>query len=163
MQDAPAGPGTDDPGRTADPGRAHAWLAWAVRNGLVFVGVNMRIMARPGAPAFRRYETMIPSFVGAAGVIGAVAIGGFVLGIVMLTVSLAAWFLVLWPRVRDRVYDRTLTAILSDQGAFEQAWRMGAINLSHRTGGECRSPDGHWPSWIAGLPDEAPPPPETKA
>ncbi len=123
---------------------AHARLVRLVRENRLRFGVNIGLMNRPGSPVFRRVETALPIFLGIMGVVGAVAIGGFPLGLVALMAGLGVWFLVILPRMKDQVYERTLGYVTGDADAFVKVWEAGAVTLQ-REGEECRQPD----DWIA--------------
>jgi len=126
---------------------AHARLVRLIREKRVNLGVNIGLMNRPGSPVFRRIETALPIFLGIMGVIGAVVIGGFPLGIVALMAGLGVWFLVILPRMKDQVHARTLGYITGDADAFETVWQAGAVTLE-RGGEECRGPDGDWAAFL---------------
>ena len=123
---------------------AHARLVRLVRENRLRLGVNIGLMNRPGSPVFRRIETALPIFLGIMGVVGAVAIGGFPLGLVALMAGLGVWFLVILPRMKDQVYERTLGYVTGDPDAFVTVWQAGAVTLQ-REGEECRAPD----DWMA--------------
>ncbi|MFQ3622578.1 MAG: hypothetical protein SNJ73_03435 [Acetobacteraceae bacterium] len=127
---------------------SHARLKRLVAQKRIFVGVNVGLMSRPGSPVFRRIETALPVGLGLFGVIGATVLGGVWLGVVALTVGLALWFLMILPKIKDQVYDRTLAFVLSSPEAFETVWNARAITL--RAGErECRPPDGDWAGFVA--------------
>lgn len=126
---------------------AHARLVRLLRERRLRLGVNIGLMNRPGSPVFRRIETALPIFLGIMGVVGAVAIGGFPLGIVALTAGLAVWFLVILPRMKDQVYDRTLGYVTAEPDNFVRAWEAGAITLQ-RGEEECRPPEGDWALFV---------------
>jgi len=126
---------------------AHARLVRLLREKRLTLGVNIGLMNRPGSPVFRRVETALPIFLGIMGVVIAVAIGGFPLGIVALTAGLGVWFLVILPRMKDQVYARTLGYVTGDPDAFVRVWEAGAVTLQ-RGGEECRPPDGDWAAFV---------------
>jgi hypothetical protein len=130
--------------RTRD---AHARLVRLLAQKRLRLGVNIGLMNRPGSPVFRRIETALPIFLGIMGVIGAVAIGGFPLGIVALTAGLGVWFLVILPRMKDQVYERTLGYVSGSPEAFLEAWNAGAVTLQQGDA-ECRPPDGDWMGFV---------------
>lgn len=126
---------------------AHARLDRLLRERRLTLGVNIGLMNRPGSPVFRRIETALPIFLGIMGVVIAVAIGGFPLGLLALTAGLAVWFLVILPRIKDQVYERTLGYISSDPEAFLRVWEAGAVTL-RRGGEECRPPGGDGAAFV---------------
>lgn len=126
---------------------AHARLVRLLRERRLRLGVNIGLMNRPGSPVFRRIETALPIFLGIMGVVIAVAIGGFPLGIVALTAGLGVWFLVILPRMKDQVYDRTLGYVTAEPDNFVRAWEAGAITLQ-RGEEECRPPGGDWAAFV---------------
>lgn len=128
---------------------AHARLVRLVAEKRLMLGVNIGLMSRPGSPVFRRIETALPIFIGIMGVVGGLAIGGLPLGIVALVVGLGIWFLVILPRMKDQVYERTLGYVTSEPEAFARVWGAGAVTLS-RDGEECRPPDGDWVEFVRG-------------
>lgn len=125
---------------------SHALLVRLVRENRIRLGVNVGLMNRPGSPVFRRIETALPIFLGIMGVVGAVAIGGFPLGLVALMAGLGIWFLVILPRMKDQVYERTLGYVTSDPDAFVSVWDANAVTLQ-RDGEECRPP-GDWMAFV---------------
>lgn len=125
--------------------QAHARLKQAVHAQRVRIGVNIGMANRPGSPVFIRRESAVPLFLSFFGVIGATMLGGPVLGIIALGLGLGTWFLLILPRIRDRVYERTLAFALGGVAEFEQMWGAGAISLMHADGsGELRAPAGDW-------------------
>ena len=126
---------------------AHARLVRLLREKRLTLGVNIGLMNRPGSPVFRRVETALPIFLGIMGVVIAVAIGGFPLGIVALTAGLGVWFLVILPRMKDQVHSRTLGYVTAEPDHFVQVWQAGAVTLQ-RGGEECRAPDGDWAAFV---------------
>lgn len=126
---------------------AHARLVRLLREKQITLGVNIGLMNRPGSPVFRRVETALPIFLGIMGVVGGVAFGGFALGIVALMAGLGVWFLVVLPRMKDQVYERTLGYVTGDAAHFLTAWEAGAITLQ-RGGEECRPPEGDWQGFV---------------
>lgn len=126
---------------------AHARLVRLVREKRLSLGVNIGLMNRPGSPVFRRIETALPMFLGIMGVVGGVAFGGFPLGLVALAAGLGVWFLVILPRMKDQVYERTLGYVTGDADAFLKVWQEGAVTLQ-REGEECRPPEGDWMAFV---------------
>ncbi len=126
---------------------AHARLVRLLREKRLALGVNIGLMNRPGSPVFRRIETALPIFLGIIGVIGGVAIGGLALGIVALMAGLGVWFLVILPRMKDQVYERTLGYVTGDPDAFQKVWDAAAVTLQ-RDGEECRPPEGDWMAFV---------------
>lgn len=126
---------------------AHARLVCLLAQRRVMLGVNVGVMSRPGSPVFRRIETALPIGLGLFGVIGATVIGGVVLGAVALVAGLAAWFLVVLPRIKDQVHARSTAYVTASPESFVAAWEARAISLN--TGeAECRPPDGDWIAFI---------------
>lgn len=126
---------------------AHARLSHLLAQDRVALGVNVGLMSRPGSPVFRRVETALPIALGLSGAIGATIVGGVALGGVALAAGLALWFLVVLPRVRERVYARTCAYVTSTPEAFLEAWQAQAITL--RAGeAECRPPAGDWAAFV---------------
>jgi hypothetical protein len=126
---------------------AHARLVRLINEKRLQLGVNIGLMNRPGSPVFKRIETALPIFLGIMGVVGAVAIGGFPLGLVALIAGLAVWFLVILPRMKEQVHARTLGYVTGDADAFATVWQAGAVTLS-RDGEECRGPEGDWAAFV---------------
>jgi len=126
---------------------AHGRLVRLLRENRLRLGVNIGLMNRPGSPVFRRIETALPIFLGIMGVVIAVAIGGFPLGLVALAAGLGVWFLVVLPRIKDQVYDRTLGYVTAEPENFVRAWEAGAVTLQ-RGGEECRPPGGDWAAFV---------------
>jgi hypothetical protein len=126
---------------------AHARLVRLLRENRLRLGVNIGLMNRPGSPVFRRVETALPIFLGIMGVVGGVALGGLALGLVALMAGLGVWFLVVLPRMKDQVYERTLGYVTGDVAHFLAAWEAGAITLE-RGGEECRPPEGDWQGFV---------------
>ncbi len=126
---------------------AHARFVRLINESRLHLGVNIGLMNRPGSPVFRRIETALPVFLGIFGVIGALAVGGFPLGLVALVIGLGLWFLFILPRIKEQVHARTLGYVTGDPDAFVVAWQAGAVTLQ-REGEECRSPDGDWAEFV---------------
>lgn len=126
---------------------AHARLVRLIEQKRIHLGVNIGLMNRPGSPVFRRIETALPIFLGIMGVVGALAIGGFPLGLVALMIGIALWFLLILPRMKDQVHARTLGYVTGDADAFANVWQAGAVTLQ-RDGGECRGPEGDWAAFV---------------
>ncbi len=126
---------------------SHARLKRLVAQKRILLGVNVGLMSRPGSPVFRRIETALPVGLGLFGVIGATVLGGVWLGMLALTIGLVLWFLMILPRIKDQVYDRTLAFVLSSPEAFETVWNAGAITLKAGER-ECRPPDGDWMRFV---------------
>lgn len=126
---------------------AHARLVRLIAEKRLLLGVNIGLMSRPGSPVFRRIETALPIFLGIMGVVGGVAIGGLPLGIIALMAGLGVWFLVILPRMKDQVHERTVGYVTGTPDAFVKVWEAGAVTLSHE-GEECRPPDGDWMEFV---------------
>ena len=126
---------------------AHARLVRLLAQRRMVLGVNIGLMSRPGSPVFRRIETALPIGLGLFGVIGATVIGGVVLGAVALTAGLAAWFLVILPRIKDQVHARSTAYVIAAPESFLAAWQAGAISLNAGEA-ECRPPDGDWIAFV---------------
>lgn len=120
------------------------WLAQ--RDGKVEIGTDLRALNKPGSPAYKRSENLLPwvafgalTLVGyqMAGWIGAVAVATGMAVLMMTTFS----FLVL-SRVRNRAKDYAL----SGRMGFEQLWDGGGLTL-RMTGdaaSEITGPDDDW-------------------
>jgi hypothetical protein len=126
---------------------AHAKLVRLIAEKRIMLGVNIGLMSRPGSPVFRRIETALPIFLGIMGTIGGLAIGGLPLGIIALAAGLGVWFLVILPRMKDQVYERTVGYVTGEPEAFVKVWEAGAVTLS-RDGEECRPPEGDWMAFV---------------
>jgi hypothetical protein len=134
---------------------AHAALQAAVLAKRVHLGVNIGIANRPGSPVFIRRETAVPLFLSLFGVIGATLLGGPMLGLIGLALGVGAWFLFVLPRLRDRVYERSLAFALGGVAEFETMWGAGALSLMTPDGSvaERRSPAGDWVAFAEALAD----------
>lgn len=130
--------------RTRD---AHQRLTRLLAQKRLRLGVNIGLMSRPGSPVFKRIETGLPVFLGIMGVVGAVVFGGLPLGIMALCAGLGVWFLVILPRMKDQVYERTLGFVTSTPDAFVQVWDENAVTLQ-RGDEECRPPEGDWIAFV---------------
>ena len=112
------------------------------------LGVNIRMMNSPGSPAFRRYESAAPIIAALALSLGAMSLAGWWLGAVVIVAFCVLWFGYLFPRVRDRVFDRTLAFALRSPRDFAALWKKGALSL-HAEKDQCLSPRGDWVAFIA--------------
>ncbi len=112
------------------------------------LGVNIRMMNSPGSPAFRRYESAIPIIGGLALSLGATSAVGWWLGAVVIVGFCIAWFGFLYPKVRDRVFERTVALALRSPRDFAALWKRGALSL-HAGTEQCLSPRGDWIAFIA--------------
>jgi hypothetical protein len=131
---------------------AHRKLATAIAAQRVRMGVNVGIANRPGSPVFIRRESAVPLFLSLFGVIAATLLGGPFLGLAGLALAGLAWVLLIHPRLRDRVYERSLAYATGGVAEFERMWAAGAISLLHADGsGELRSPDGDWVAFAESL------------
>jgi hypothetical protein len=127
--------------------------AFALLRGLVDaerlrIGVNIRMMNSPGSPAFRRQESAIPIVAGIALSLGATSLAGWWLGAVVITGFCVLWFRFLYPKVRDRVFDRTTALALRSSRDFTALWQRGALSL-HTDTEQCLSPRGDWITFVA--------------
>jgi hypothetical protein len=139
--------------------QAHATLAAALRAQRVRLGVNVGLANRPGSPVFIRSESAIPLFLSFFGVIAATMLGGPMLGLLALGLAGAMWLLFIHPRLRDRVYERSLAYVLGGVGELERMWQAGAISLQTANGErEVRGPQGDWVEFTESLPTDVPTP-----
>lgn len=118
-------PVAPDPARDAAFAELIGWL----QSGRVRMGVNIGLMNRPGSPVFRRIEMSLPLFAVAAGTIAALPFGGPHLAFLCLVLGGIGFFFMALPRVKARVYDRTMQLVTNDRAAFERCWAMGALSL----------------------------------
>jgi hypothetical protein len=134
---------------------AHAALKAAVLAKRVHLGVNIGIANRPGSPVFIRRETAVPLFVSLFGVIAATLLGGPMLGLVGLGLGVGAFLLFVLPRLRDRVYERSLAFALGGVSEFETMWGAGVLSLMapDKSQAEARSPAGDWVAFAEALAD----------
>jgi hypothetical protein len=132
---------------------AHACLKTAIEAKRVHLGVNIGIANRPGSPVFIRRESAVPLFLSFFGVIAATILGGPMLGLVGLGLGAGAWFLLVLPRLRDRVYERSLAYALGGIEEFERMWRAGALSLMTVDGSvpEARGPAADWVEFAEAL------------
>lgn len=121
---APA-PIAPDPARDAAFAELIVWL----QEQRAHLGVNIGLMNRPGSPVFRRIEMSLPLFAVAAGTIAALPIGGPHLAFLCLVLGGIGFFFMALPRVKARVYDRTMQLVTNDRAAFEHCWAIGALSL----------------------------------
>lgn len=112
------------------------------------LGVNIRMMNSPGSPAFRRYESAVPIIAGLALSLGATSVVGWWLGAVVIAGFCVAWFGFVYPKVRDRVFDRTMALALRSSRDFAALWGRGALSL-HAGTEQCLSPRGDWIAFVA--------------
>jgi hypothetical protein len=134
--------------------QAHRRLAAAVAAQRVRIGVNVGVANRPGSPVFVRRESAVPIFLSFFGVIAATFIGGPILGVTALGLAGLVWIWLIHPRLRDRVYERSVAFATGGVAEFETMWRAGAISLQQADGGnEIRGPDGDWVAFAEGLPN----------
>ena len=134
--------------------QAHRRIAAAIAAQSVRLGVNVGIANRPGSPVFIRRESAVPLFLSFFGVIGATFLGGPILGLTALGLAGLAWVLLIYPRLRDRVYERSVAFVSGGVTEFEAMWSAGAISLQRADGsGEVRAPDGDWVAFGEALPD----------
>lgn len=139
---------------------AHARLTAAIEAKRVHLGVNIGIANRPGSPVFIRRESAVPLFLSFFGVIGATIVGGPMLGVLALGLAGLVWFLLVLPRLRDRVYERTLAYALGGVEEFERMWNAGALSLMTPDGSvaEARGPAADWVAFAEALPATDEPP-----
>lgn len=132
---------------------AHARLTAAIEAKRVHLGVNIGIANRPGSPVFIRRESAVPLFLSFFGVIGATIVGGPMLGVLALGLAGLVWFLLVLPRLRDRVYERTLAYALGGVEEFERMWNAGALSLMtpDRSVAEARGPAADWVAFAEAL------------
>jgi len=121
---APA-PIAPDPARDAAFAELIGWL----QTRRVHMGVNIGLMNRPGSPVFRRIEMSLPLFTVAAGTIVALPFGGPHLAFLCLVLGGIGFFFMALPRIKARVYDRTMQLVSNDRAAFEHCWKVGALSL----------------------------------
>jgi hypothetical protein len=133
---------------------AHARLKAAIEAKRVHLGVNIGIANRPGSPVFIRRESAVPLFLSFFGVIGATILGGPMLGVLALGLAGVVWFLLVLPRLRDRVYERSLAYALGGVDEFERMWGAGALSLMTQDGSvpEARGPTADWVAFAEALP-----------
>lgn len=125
--------------------QAHRRIAAAIAAQQVRMGVNVGIANRPGSPVFVRSESAVPVFLSFFGVIAATFMGGPILGVTALGLAGLVWIWLIHPRLRDRVYERSVAYATGGVAEFERMWQAGAISLQRAdTGSELRSPEGDW-------------------
>jgi hypothetical protein len=118
-------------------------LGRAIVDGRVQVAVDMRRMNAPGSPVFNRTENIVPGFAAIGLSLAVMAMLGPGPGFVVLGSYFVLWYLVLLPRMRMRVHDRTLALALSAPQNFQRLWEMGALQLVSG-GATCTAPNGDW-------------------
>jgi hypothetical protein len=121
----------------------------------VQLAVDMRRMNAPGSPVFNRGENIVPGFAAIALSLVTMATLGPGPGFVVLGGYFILWYLVLLPRMRLRVHDRTMALALSGPQNFQRLWEMGALQLVSG-GATCTSPGGDWTRFPADRPTAMP-------
>ena len=116
------------------------------RDGRLDLGVDLKILNKPGSPVFSRSDTLLPwlamiclTIVGwrLGGWVGALAAAGAMIVLIATTINFA---------VMRRLRLRALDYALSGLSGFDRLWAMGALSLRLRgePESEIRGPDDDW-------------------
>lgn len=130
------------------PDEAFAELRRLVDAQVLRIGVNIRQMNSPGSPAFRRYESAVPIIAGLGLSMAASSLVGWWLGATVIVAFCVLWFGWVFPRVRDRVFDRSVALAFRSQRDFAALWKRGALSVQAETE-QCLSPRGDWIAFVA--------------
>ncbi len=126
---------------------AYETLHAAVLADRVQIGVDIRRMNSQGSPVFNLAENTVPVLLALVLTFALHAAFSMWAGAAVLVVFLAVWIGVILPRIRSRVYDRTLAMAMRDERHFTVLWAWGAVFL-HRDGAFCHSPKGDWAQFV---------------
>ena len=119
------------------------------------LGVHIRKMNSPGMPVYRSTENVAPAAAILLTSFGATSLIHFYLGAAILVVGCWWWLAKHLPRVKEGVFDRTATLVLSSEKQFDFWWSQGVLSLF------ARLPDGtevaamrrdDWRAWVRNLP-----------
>jgi len=116
------------------------------RDGLVELGLDLKLLNKPGSPVYRRADNVLPwlAFVclvivgwRIGGWVGAAAAGASTLILIATTINFA---------VHRRLRQRGLAHALSGRTGLDELWRAGALSLRLKTddASEMKGPDQDW-------------------
>lgn len=131
---------------TVDDQTLYERIWYGHRDGKIHVGTDLKVLNRPGSPAYRIQDNALPFFATVCFTLGAFMIGGWLLALGVLASCLILMLTLINFLIMGRVRERALDHAMSGMPAWQTLWDMGALSLlrDEPKKVEARSPTDEW-------------------